>query len=364
MTIGPSRDQLASPAGPEGTADGFWERVGAIADDAADVDMLALHGVVLIAAWRARALGRPVSGEVQEIERTAHAIALCTPVLLQRIRGSLDAPLILMKGPELADRYPEESRSFGDIDLLVPDPASAQRALIDVGFVEVDDPELYLDIHHLRPLMWRSLPLKVELHKHPKWPDGFDPPPFEELLAAAGPARSHSEYLTLSPAHHAIAVAAHAWAHVPLRSLRDFIDVAVLARGLDRREAQAVADRWGIGKIWRTTIEVTDALFEPGAKRSIPLRLWGRHLREVRDRTVAEAHLEQMLSPFWAMPARRAARLSVTNFLHTFRRAEGDSWGAKLRRSSLALRHAFRPRSAHDDALGESANRWRRSRRD
>jgi hypothetical protein len=363
MTAGPSKNLRELTPDPGEIDERFWARVGTLADGAATSEMLALHGLVLVAAWRARTLGQQVPREVQDTEFTARAVALCTPVLLGRIHSALDTPLILMKGPELAQYYPEESRSFGDIDLLVPDPFKAQQDLIDAGFVEVDDPELYLDIHHLRPLMWRSLPLKVELHKHPKWPDGMKPPPFGELLADAQPARSAPGFLTLSATHHAISVAAHGWAHVPLRSMRDFIDVAVLARDIDRSEAQAVADRWGIGKIWRTTIEAADALFEPDAPRSVPLRLWGRHLPELRDRTVAEAHLEQMLSPFWALPPGRAARLSVANFFHTFRRAEGDSWPAKLRRSTLALRHAFSPRSAHDDALGESANRWRRSRR-
>ena len=55
-------------------------------------------------------------------------------------------------------------RSFGDLDLLTDDAEAAQAALLAAGFQEVFEPEIYEDIHHLRPLWWPGLPLVVELH--------------------------------------------------------------------------------------------------------------------------------------------------------------------------------------------------------
>ncbi len=55
--------------------------------------------------------------------------------------------------------------------------------------MEINDPENYRDIHHLRPLWWPGLPLVVELHSRPKWIDGVAGPPVAELLEASAPGR-------------------------------------------------------------------------------------------------------------------------------------------------------------------------------
>lgn len=353
---------LPAPTAPLDAA--LWERIGEILDRAPSTDMLFVHGVDLLAAWRMRSVGASVPEELQARERLVRAIALAVPVLLQRIRNAVDGPIILMKGPELARLYPEQSRSYGDVDLLVADARRAQHALIAAGFEEVSDPELYVDIHHLRPLMWPSLPLKVELHTRPKWPDGVAAPAFADLIDDAEPSHLMPEgLLTLPQVQHAVAVAAHAWAHVPLRALRDLVDLAAVSSGIDRNEARAFAGRWGVERIWDTSIRAADSLLGAGGTRSLPLTVWARHIPELRERTVIESHVEEVLSPFWAVSPRRATVLALLRFGDTFRRAQGDSVWEKCRRAALALRHAFTARSIHDGALGSSASRWRRRSR-
>ena len=84
--------------------------------------------------------------------------------------------MILFKGMEVAARYPDPAlRVFHDLDILVPDSAAAQARLIAAGFEEVGEPEIYEDIHHLRPLRSPGLPIVVEVHHAPKWPDHAAP---------------------------------------------------------------------------------------------------------------------------------------------------------------------------------------------
>src|SRR5256885_1116802 len=94
------------------------------------------------------------------------------PSPLEPIRSVCGGPLVLVKGPEVARLYPGSARTFGDVDLFAVDAQAAQRALLAAGFVEVDDPEPFLDHHHLRPLKAPTVGLRVEVHTAPLWPEG------------------------------------------------------------------------------------------------------------------------------------------------------------------------------------------------
>jgi hypothetical protein len=311
------------------------------------------QGIALLCGWRARSLGRPVPVEIQALERIAHATALSAPAVLTRIGGALEGSVVLIKGPELARLYPDDCRLFGDLDLLVEDAAAGQRALLAAGFVETDPPELYVDIHHLRPLVWPSLPLKIELHSRPKWPQGIHPPPFAEILADAIPSPALPDgFLVPSRLQHALIVAAHSWAHAPLRVLRDLIDLAAVAEGVERGEALEAARAWGLERVWRSSIRAADALFGDG-RPTFPLRTWGRHLRDGRERTVLESHLQRLLSPYWALPPAAATGVLAWTLVAELRPSPGEPLGTKLQRMSAALRHAFAPLSEHRARLPE-----------
>jgi len=285
-------------------------------------------------------------------ERLAAAGTLAAPVLMAKVRAAIDGPVLLMKGAEVARHYPDPAlRSFGDLDLIVPDAQRSQRQLMEAGLELCGEAWVYEGIHHLRPLRLPELPLIVEFHHAPKWIDGLEPPSVPELLELAVPAPHLGEgVLTLPPGPHALLMAAHTWGHYPLTPLRDLLDIALVAREANPAEIERLAAIWGIERVWRSTWRAADHLFGDG-RRPASTRIWARHLTGVRERTVLESHLQRWLAGVWALPRRQAVGSfwkAVANDL----RPEGDErWRAKLRRTRTALRDAFVRKSHHDHAL-------------
>jgi hypothetical protein len=157
-------------------------------------------------------------------------------------------------------------------------------------------------------------------------------------------------FLALRPEAHAIVLAVHSWSHEPFRRLRDFVDIGVVASEADRRAALELASRWGVERLWRSTIAVVDWLFDD---RTVPwsLRLWAQNLERARERTVFEMHAERWVSDFWAFGTTRALGRLPRRLLDDVRPAEQETWGEKLGRTSLAVRNAARRRSTHDEQL-------------
>ena len=148
-------------------------------------------------------------------------------------------------------------------------------------------------------------------------------------------------------------LAVHAWAHEPLRSLRDLVDIAILTAEADLAEIDEIARRWGVAKVWRTTHATVEALFADG-RPPVPMRVWARHLEAARERTVAESHLEKWLSPFWALPVRTALQHTFRRIAEEVRPVPGELWRTKLSRARLAVRNAGVRRSSHQRLLKES----------
>jgi hypothetical protein len=254
---------------------------------------------------------------------------------------------------EVAARYPDPTlRIFHDLDILVPDSAAAQAALIAAGFEEVGEPELYRGIHHLRPLRFPGLPIVVEVHHRPKWPRYSDPPPPADLLATAVPGATGVEgVLALTPPAHALVLAAHAWSNVPLGRLRDIVDVHLVAAEASPSEIEALARRWGMDRLWRTTRGAADSVLDPARRPTLPVRTWARGLRQARGRTVLEHHTERWTSGFWAIPPRRALDESLRVARRELRPEGDEPWSRKLRRAATAVRDAGRRKSDHDERL-------------
>ena len=311
------------------------------------------HGLQLVAARRLRELGRPVPEEFVAQERDATVIAITAPMVLQRVREALDCPVVLFKGMEVAARYRDPAlRTYHDLDILVPDAEAAQRALLAAGFEESGNPEVYIDIHHLRPLKWPQLPVIVEVHHAPKWPLYATAPPAHELIRSAVQGTTGVPgVLALPPAPHALVLAAHSWSNVPLGRLRDLLDVHLVAAESPPGELMALARRWGMDRVWATTRRALASLLDPRRPPSIPLRTWARGLRTTRSRTVLEYHVERWTSGFWAVPPRRAIAVAGSTARRELRPLEGETWGTKLSRSGRALRDAGRRKREHDDAL-------------
>ena len=99
--------------------------------------------------------------------------------------------MIILKGPELASRYPEGFRRDGRRASTCwwTTPTRHMRRSALAGFVPTGDPRLSVDIHHLQPLVWPGLPVRIEVHHSVKWIEGLEPPSQAELFALAAPSR-------------------------------------------------------------------------------------------------------------------------------------------------------------------------------
>jgi Uncharacterised nucleotidyltransferase len=335
---------------PADGAPGIWAAVDRMLARA-DRQALAFHRLEPLAAQRLRALGREVPEELVEIERLGVAFALAGSAHLARARDAVEGPILLVKGPELAARYPDPAlRISRDLDLVVPRPVAAQRALLAAGYVESGDPDLYVRAPHLRPLAWPGLPQELEVHGRPNWPRWAEAPSAEELLVGAVPSAAGVEgVLAPAPERHVLVVAAHAWTHGPVARARDLLDVALLAADADAAEIERLARAWRIEKLWRTTAALADALFL-GAPPPRALRGWAKNVAEVRERTVLEQHLARWRCWFDAFPPRLALRATLDELRIDLSPEPGESWGTKLHRSRRALRDAFVRKSAHDRA--------------
>jgi putative nucleotidyltransferase-like protein len=348
----------------------IWRTVDQQIDRAPSLAALRSHRIHLLAARRWRALGLPVDPQLVREEELAAVRTLLAPALLARIRDAYDDTLVVLKGPEVGTRYPDPAlRPFIDLDLLVADPERAQSALLGQGFEETDDPpwmagrrrerDAFADKHHARPLQPPGIPLRIELHRWPSWPRWLTPPPPEALLAEAVPSSLDVDgVMTLSPAGHALVLAAHSWVHEPLGRLRDLLDVTLLAAEADRAEIDELARHWGLGRLWQATIGAAEASLLPARRSTLAQRTWARNVPVVRERTVFESHLENWISCYWTSAPLEATRLAVSNVAWDLRPSAGEPWQRKLRRAARALGNALVPKSAHDEELGTDARRF------
>jgi hypothetical protein len=329
----------------------MWDAVDSLIERAPSADALRAHRLHLLAARRAADAGRPVDASLAGERTMAAAAELAVPLLLAQVRAACDAPLVLVKGPELARDYPgPATRPFGDLDLLTDDAPAVQNALLNAGFHEVGEPELYAGIHHLRPLWWPGLTITLEVHSEAKWPGRLTAPSTAELLERTVPSRvGVPGVLALQPDAHALVVAAHSWAHEPLARAGHLVDVAVTLAQTEPAAVDALARRWGCARMWRTTRRAQAALLGDG--RSGAVALWSRHLRGARERTVLETHVQEWLSPLWELPPHRALAATARAAAGDLQRKGSERWPAKLSRARRAMGNASVARSEHDRHL-------------
>ena len=272
-------------------------------------------------------------------------MALTARTVLERVRDAYDGELLLMKGPEVASHYPNPTdRPFRDLDILVDDPHAAQRSLINAGCVESGGRAP----HHLPALFWPDAPLLIELHSRPKSPPWLPEVSADMIFGHATPSRTPIEgLLAPDPAVHALLLAAHGWAHDPLRRLRDVVDIAATLQDADRSRTTQCAREWGWDRLWGVTVTVTDAVTTDG---TLPkwLSPWTRHLLSARDRTVIEHQLTQLVPPTRCVPAGQAPRRLARHIRDILAPRTDESWGHKVRRSRHALFHALMEESVHE----------------
>jgi hypothetical protein len=328
-------------------ATGLWQGVDRLLERL-DPDLARAHGLGPLAARRLRLRGEPVPEQLVREERAARAAALVLPALLARVREAYDGPLLILKGPELTRVYPDGARRLGDLDLLAGDAEAAQEALLAAGFRE-KPLELHPDYsvhHHLHPLVWPDIPLPVEVHRRVAWPRGLASPSNSELFAAAMPG-DFDGILVPDSRQHAVLLASHSWREVPLQKLRAFVDVLAFTDDDARAELAEIARRWDFERGWFSTLAAADWLLRDGAEPRF-VRYWARYVRQLREPTVFEMHLQAWLAPFSLTRLGIAARLSAAAVGRDLRpRTPQEGWGAKARRTALALGHPLSPKSEH-----------------
>jgi hypothetical protein len=297
-----------------------------------------------------RARGETPPEDIRFEERRYAAAYISAPALLSRIRSVCGGRLLLMKGLEAARCWPEPRlRPSLDVDILVDDAHSAQAALLASGFVTLDHVEPAAELHHLAPLALPGMPLSVEIHSRVHWPADCGPaPPPEELFARAVPSSVGIDgLLAPHPTHHAVLLAAHAWAHEPLGKLGSLADVAAMTDEAGADAATAVAHAWGLERLWRATMRSIDEVLRE--RTGFAYRpLTRRHLHYSRERTVFEGHLARFYGPMVVTPRYKAAAVLMQVAHQTLSPSEDESWPVKLRRSLRAARNASESRSWHE----------------
>ena len=330
-------------------ADGLWEGVDRLLERLSP-QAAAEHKLGPLAARRLRLLGQSIPAELMREERAAKAGALVAPAVLGRVREAYDGPLLLMKGPELTSCYPDRARRLGDLDLVAGDAEQAQTALLSRGFTAKPTTAQgdYDGHHHLQPLAYPGLALPIEVHRRAMWPAGLPTPSNEELFEAASPATVGVDGI-LAPdrRHHALLLAAHAWGEVPMRNLREFVDVLALTDDADRKDLRKLAHRWGFERGWTATLAAADWLLRDGPEPTF-VPVWARYLRTLREPTVLEMHVQKWLSPFSFAPPRTALRLSAAAAASDVRPGLSEGWRAKLARMGHAMLGAFSRKSEHE----------------
>jgi hypothetical protein len=351
-------------------ADGLWEGVNRLLERLTP-ELATEHGLGPLAARRLRLAGDVVPEQLFREERAGRTASLVAPALLKRAREAYDGPLLLVKGPELVARYPDRARRFGDLDLVAGNAEEAQAALLAAGFrLEKRPrwpPEGYDEVrrphYHLHPLEWPGLGLRIEIHKHVKWPETLRPPRNEELFEAAVPSVVGIEgLLAPHPNHHAVVLVSHAWGEIPMRTLRQLVDVLAFVDDSDRSELRRLAGRWGIERGWLSTLAVADWLLRGGQEPRL-VGVWARYLRELREPTVFEMHVQEWLSPFWLTAPRPGARKSFRAVVRDLKPRPNQTWGGKVRQTIRSLTHPRRSRTEHYVRSGYSrtaTGRWRR----
>lgn len=338
-TVGPSRSTVS-----------VWTGIDRLVDRNPELDDLRAHRLQLFAARRWRSLGHDVPAALRAEERRAALFTLAVPRVLEQIRAAYDGPILLLKGPEVGAYYPDPAlRPATDVDLLVENPDELQARLLDAGFVAIGpDKTSYLTAHHLRPLLHSALALKIEIHRRPEWVKWGVAPPVAELFAAAVPsATGIAGISTVPPGYHALLVAAHSWSNLPLRRISDLIDLAALTAGLDRDDVAALAHRWDLAGVYETMLGAADAVLL-GAPRTSALRTWASEMVAVHEPSVFRTHMHRLAGPLWALPPRRAVRVTMGVVAREILPAPGEGWREKLTRAGQGVLHPRRPRSEHE----------------
>jgi hypothetical protein len=244
---------------PRGAAE-LWEAVAALVADLEGTGALEANGLHLLAAHHRRALGLPVDpGLVAEERRNASARLFAVP-LLRRVRATVGGALILVGGPDLAERYPSiEARPLSGMTLLTDDVSSAARRLALAGFgVRQGDGTVTVEAPNAPAVTLRSaLP----------WLAGRSSPGVDELFATSRVSPiGVSGILAPAPAVHALLLAVACRARHATLAI-DLLDVAALLTIVSPGDVERLARSWRVLRPWNETEAAIETLLRSPSVR-------------------------------------------------------------------------------------------------
>src|SRR5437763_601031 len=134
------------------------------------------------------------------------------------------------------------------------------------------------------------------------------------------------------------------------------VDVVAFTDDGERDELAQLASAWNFDRGWQATLTAADWLLRDGPEPRF-VGIWARYLRELREPTVFEMHLQEWLSPFSLARPLPAARLALGAVLLDLRPLSHESWGDKRRRMVRAVFHPHSPKSLYDRKFGAGRTR-------
>jgi len=328
----------------------LWTSLDRIIDAAPNAAALRTHGLGPIAAWRMRVRGECVPDEIERLALGAAYASVTAAPLLQKVVDILQEPVLVLKGPEVARLYPERTlRTYGDLDLLVPDLPRAEQALIGAGFDELLPNHTIEGHHHDSPLGIGGLALMIELHRDPGWLGWLTPPSNAELLRGAIPSVTGVDgALALPLEQQALFLASHAWRHNPYLSIIHLVDIALVRQQTDPAAIMALARQWGIEHVWQHLCTMIDwFIYQEGDAPGALHRWWARHLDDTREQTLLEFYLAQWGRGLAAPTRREQMGAIVHDVRFSFTVHSWQSRRQKVGRIALGLRRLANPSSRH-----------------
>lgn len=213
---------------------------------------------------------------------------------LARVIATVSQPLVLLKGVEVAARYPLPIlRGIGDIDVLAVDAEAAFEELVAAGWRPTRRDVPYGGHHHLNPLIEPESGVILEVHRRPTWPEELPPQPNQMLIGQpVEPASGVGGITAPDAAHLVLLMAAHSWKHRPFAILRDLVDVAVLLPEAEEAGVEEVARVLGVRRFWWMWRRAAEALLL-GGRPAPALEPFVHHLRRLRTRDGASRYTQR-----------------------------------------------------------------------
>jgi hypothetical protein len=293
---------------------GIWPGLFAIIDRNNDPEELEYHGLSALAADHWAEIGRPVPPEVRSRRVGYVASQLEAQRLVASTCLAIDGPIVLLKGLDVAARYPESTlRRVRDVDALVSDADRVHDSLLTSGFRPIVEagaswqPHDYDDLHELAPVECPGISMRLEVHRRPNWPSWGTPPPLDEILeAAVASTVAMDGVLAPSLEHQTLLVLAHSWSRQSFLQLCQLVDFAVLVEHCDFDVVRRTARAWGLARLLDIGRHAVDSVLLSRRPDPRVVRWLAPQLRTLAIPSPARRQFDRYAATYFVLPPLRA----------------------------------------------------------